>query len=160
MRNSGGSSGEGDGQIHEARFSRNIGFLRVCLEFPSFNLCFRAHNLIVVIVSESNKWSDFTFIACCAYALIPLVVALSRARHGLFMFGNATDLSAQSPMWFEVLGGLRERGALGGRLPIVCHRHSEETRYVDKPGELRALAPDGGLKLFSRIFDNTTKCIS
>ena len=75
-------------------------------------------------------------------------VALSRARHGLYILGNASDLSSQSPMWETVIGELREQGCLDKELPIICHRHPEELRYVSKPGDLPRLSPDGKIPGF------------
>lgn len=78
------------------------------------------------------------------YSLNPFVVALSRARHGLYILGNASDLSGQSFMWSSVVDELTEHGALGGQLPIVCHRHPEEVRHISRPGDLPRQSPDGG----------------
>ncbi|KAH8119264.1 P-loop containing nucleoside triphosphate hydrolase protein [Phellopilus nigrolimitatus] len=71
-------------------------------------------------------------------------VALSRARHGLYILGNSLDLSTQSSMWFEVIEKLQEQDSIGKRLPIRCHRHPDEIRYVSRPDELPAMSPDGG----------------
>lgn len=70
-------------------------------------------------------------------------VALSRARHGLYILGNASELSGQSSTWATVVDELTEQGALGNQLPIVCHRHPEEVGFISKPGDLPRLSPDG-----------------
>lgn len=74
---------------------------------------------------------------------IPSTVALSRARHGLYILGNAYDLSGQSFMWGSVVDKLSEQGAVGNKLPITCHRHPEEVRFISKPGDLPRWSPDG-----------------
>ncbi|KAJ8583241.1 hypothetical protein M405DRAFT_937339 [Rhizopogon salebrosus TDB-379] len=71
-------------------------------------------------------------------------VALSRAREGLFIFGNAANLSSRSLMWHHVIEELETNEALGPALPIACHRHPETLEYVSVPGQLPQIAPDGG----------------
>ncbi|KAG2153743.1 uncharacterized protein EDB93DRAFT_1134566 [Suillus bovinus] len=71
-------------------------------------------------------------------------VALSRAREGLFIFGNAANLSSKSRMWRHIIEELEKGDALGPALPIACHRHPETLEYVCKPGQLPQIAPDGG----------------
>ncbi|KAG9009435.1 hypothetical protein FRB93_005371 [Tulasnella sp. JGI-2019a] len=74
-------------------------------------------------------------------------VALSRARHGLYILGNADDLSSQSGMWKRIVQELTERDCLGPALPIACNRHPETVKTIDKPGQLPFHAPDGGCHL-------------
>ncbi|KAH6616003.1 hypothetical protein B0J18DRAFT_403352 [Chaetomium sp. MPI-SDFR-AT-0129] len=54
-------------------------------------------------------------------------VLLSRAQHGLYLIGNATTYS-HVPMWADVLGQLRERGAVGGGIALVCPRHTAASK--------------------------------
>ncbi|KAI0332312.1 P-loop containing nucleoside triphosphate hydrolase protein [Cubamyces sp. BRFM 1775] len=74
-------------------------------------------------------------------------VALSRAREGLYILGNAQNLSAKSKMWRTVLDELDKRDCLGNAFPVVCQRHPDAVQHVSKPGELPRLAPDGGCLL-------------
>mmetsp|Transcript_11736 Transcript_11736/g.35298 ORF Transcript_11736/g.35298 Transcript_11736/m.35298 type:complete len:246 (+) Transcript_11736:503-1240(+) len=46
-------------------------------------------------------------------------VALTRARNGLFVFGNAGLLSAKSKLWRSALADLKASDALGAALPIT-----------------------------------------
>ncbi|EPQ57199.1 P-loop containing nucleoside triphosphate hydrolase protein [Gloeophyllum trabeum ATCC 11539] len=71
-------------------------------------------------------------------------VALSRAKEGLFILGNAQNLSARSKMWRSVLSELDDNGAVGAGFPIACQRHPDRVEYVSKPGQLPRVAPDGG----------------
>ncbi|KAG2361405.1 hypothetical protein BDR07DRAFT_1472123 [Suillus spraguei] len=71
-------------------------------------------------------------------------VALSRAREGLFVLGNATNLSSKSRMWRRIIEELEINEALGPALPIACHRHPETLEYIREPGQLPQIAPDGG----------------
>ncbi|CAL1707171.1 unnamed protein product [Somion occarium] len=71
-------------------------------------------------------------------------VALSRAREGLYIMGNAANLAARSKMWESVLTELEKEDCVGDALPIVCQQHGDVTQYVSKPGQLPRIAPDGG----------------
>ncbi len=70
-------------------------------------------------------------------------VAVSRAKHGLFILGNANDFSSRSNMWCTIIDELREQDAVGDAFHIRCFRHRERTTYVSKPGQLQDFAPDG-----------------
>ncbi|KIK93721.1 hypothetical protein PAXRUDRAFT_828683 [Paxillus rubicundulus Ve08.2h10] len=71
-------------------------------------------------------------------------VALSRAREGLFIFGNAENLSSRSRMWRSIIEELQTNDAIGPGFPVACHRHPEQVRCISQPGQLTKLAPDGG----------------
>ena len=77
------------------------------------------------------------------YADRRALVALSRAREGLFIFGNAENLSSKSYMWQRIIKELEDNEALGIALPIACHRHPETLEYIHTPGQLPHFAPDG-----------------
>jgi hypothetical protein len=78
------------------------------------------------------------------YLLTPTSpVALSRAREGLYIFGNAQNLSSRSGMWGTIIEELEEKGLVGPALPIACHRHPDAVEYVSEPGQLPQIAPDG-----------------
>ncbi|KAI0779559.1 hypothetical protein C8Q74DRAFT_1217042 [Fomes fomentarius] len=74
-------------------------------------------------------------------------VALSRAREGMYILGNATNLSSRSKMWREVVEELRKRDCLGSAIPVACQRHPQKVEFVSKPGQLPRIAPDGGCLL-------------
>ncbi|KAF8696564.1 P-loop containing nucleoside triphosphate hydrolase protein, partial [Rhizoctonia solani] len=70
-------------------------------------------------------------------------VGLSRAKHGLYMFGNAPELARSSQMWSTVLKELNASGSVGAALPISCYQHPEDVVLVDQPGKLEIISPDG-----------------
>jgi len=74
-------------------------------------------------------------------------VALSRAREGLYILGNATDLKSKSSMWQNVISELEQRGCVGDAFPVRCHRHPERMEYISKAGQLARISPDGGCLL-------------
>lgn len=87
------------------------------------------------------------------------VVALSRAREGLYIFGNAENLSAKSKMWHSIIEELEAQDSLGNALPVTCHRHHEKVEYVSRPGQLARIAPDGRChQSFSRMVLYGLRC--
>ncbi|KIO21374.1 hypothetical protein M407DRAFT_80478 [Tulasnella calospora MUT 4182] len=73
-------------------------------------------------------------------------VALSRAKEGMYIFGNADDL-AQSEMWRGVIAELKRQDAIGPAIPIACHRHPQKVTLIDAPGQIALHAPTGGCLL-------------
>ncbi|EIN11698.1 P-loop containing nucleoside triphosphate hydrolase protein [Punctularia strigosozonata HHB-11173 SS5] len=71
-------------------------------------------------------------------------VALSRAKEGLFILGNAHNLAARSGMWREVIDELEKDGSVGDAFPVACHQHPDPIHYISTPGQLPQVAPDGG----------------
>jgi hypothetical protein len=70
-------------------------------------------------------------------------VALSRAKHGLFIMGNATQLAESRGMWSRIIDELTLTDAIGNGWPVMCARHPETLRYASRPGEIKLLSPDG-----------------
>ncbi|KIL62527.1 hypothetical protein M378DRAFT_128690 [Amanita muscaria Koide BX008] len=71
-------------------------------------------------------------------------VALSRAKHGLFILGNAPQLASRSSMWANVIEELQRKGNIGDALPAACFRHPNKVNLISEPGQLSLFAPDGG----------------
>ncbi|KDN33760.1 hypothetical protein RSAG8_13147, partial [Rhizoctonia solani AG-8 WAC10335] len=71
-------------------------------------------------------------------------VGLSRAKHGLYIFGNAPELAQGSQMWSDVLKELRSTESLGPKLPIACHRHPDYIQWIERPGMIPVVSPKGG----------------
>lgn len=71
-------------------------------------------------------------------------VALSRAKHGLLILGNAELFRQQSSMWQSVISTLEEEMAVGDALPLRCEQHpEEEATLVNGPGLIPQLSPQG-----------------
>ncbi|PCH43420.1 nucleoside triphosphate hydrolase protein [Wolfiporia cocos MD-104 SS10] len=82
-------------------------------------------------------------------------VAISRAKEGLYILGNAQDLASRSRMWSSVIAQLEQSESVGAAFPVQCQRHPDHINYVSKPGELPRIAPDGGCL---RQCDTRLKC--
>ncbi|KAI0043384.1 hypothetical protein FA95DRAFT_405685 [Auriscalpium vulgare] len=70
-------------------------------------------------------------------------VALSRAKHGMYILGNASNLR-RNATWTTVLDEMEDRGLVGYGFPAICPRHPEKKTLVTQPGQLDKLAPEGG----------------
>ena len=67
-------------------------------------------------------------------------VLLSRAKHGLYILGNA-QTSGVIPMWSQVILILSRNGNIGTSLALCCSRHPETTIEVVTPDDFARLSP-------------------
>ncbi|KAL8823199.1 MAG: hypothetical protein Q9191_006082 [Dirinaria sp. TL-2023a] len=70
-------------------------------------------------------------------------VLLSRARHGMYVIGNA-DTARCVPMWDQVITILENDGNIGQSLALCCPRHKETSMEVSEPDDFSILSPEGG----------------
>ncbi|KAI1090551.1 P-loop containing nucleoside triphosphate hydrolase protein [Rostrohypoxylon terebratum] len=70
-------------------------------------------------------------------------VLLSRAKHGMYIFGNSTTYGAVG-MWSKVIHMLNENGNIGTSLPLQCPRHKDTLIEVSDFKDFAQLSPDGG----------------
>ncbi|KAF0547348.1 P-loop containing nucleoside triphosphate hydrolase protein [Gigaspora margarita] len=71
-------------------------------------------------------------------------VLLSRAKHGMFLLGNADLMERHSDFWKNVLKILRERGQVGPGFPIVCAQHPYYKNNIYEASQFNEISPDGG----------------
>ena len=79
-------------------------------------------------------------------------VLLSRARHGMYVIGNA-HTARRIPMWDQVITILENNENLGQKLALCCPRHKETPIEVSEPDDFSILSPEGGCyrKCISRL---------
>ncbi|MCO5562178.1 hypothetical protein L7F22_015804 [Adiantum nelumboides] len=70
-------------------------------------------------------------------------VALSRARDGLFMFGNGELLCQKSELWKGVVKELQQSSGYGDALVLTCQNHPDRETRIQKPSDFTSV-PDGG----------------
>ncbi|KAH7439976.1 hypothetical protein KP509_04G085400 [Ceratopteris richardii] len=70
-------------------------------------------------------------------------VSLSRARDGLFIFGNGDLLMKKSKLWEDVVKNLEGSNSYGDALILVCPNHPDKEVKVKNPEDFRHV-PDGG----------------
>ncbi|RHZ77870.1 hypothetical protein Glove_169g29 [Diversispora epigaea] len=74
-------------------------------------------------------------------------VLLSRARHGMYLLGNAELMEKESNMWRKVIDILRSRNQVGPGFPILCDQHPETKNIISYPEKFEEVSPDGGCLL-------------
>ncbi|OJJ48392.1 hypothetical protein ASPZODRAFT_165273 [Penicilliopsis zonata CBS 506.65] len=70
-------------------------------------------------------------------------VAISRAKRGFYMFGNAKAIAAADPLWWEIInimgnGNNPNDRRLGFNLPLTCTKHGRKT-FVKDPSKFNFL---------------------
>ncbi|KAH3744627.1 hypothetical protein Pelo_13974 [Pelomyxa schiedti] len=71
-----------------------------------------------------------------------ICVALSRARHGLYIIGNSTVLR-KVPMWKSVISVLEAQKNFGESLVLRCQTHTSKSTKVQHPNDFQRVV-DGG----------------
>jgi hypothetical protein len=102
--------------------SSTIGFLKVCLQYVFFVVAKPD-----VDIQSSNR----------------INVAMSRAKHGLYILGNASNLR-QNKTWEKIIIEMEDQDLIGGGFPICCPRHPQVERIITGPNQLPTCAPEGG----------------
>jgi hypothetical protein len=104
---------------------------------------FQGEEAEVVIISlvRSNKLENAGFLKTTNR----INVLLSRAKHGMYIIGNA-DTYANVPMWSQVLDTLRETESAGTAFSLCCPRHQALNILVSKPEDFEILSPEGGCR--------------
>jgi hypothetical protein len=75
-----------------------------------------------------------------------ICVALSRAKIGMFVLGNASMLSSRNDLWAKVINILRAQNAVGPAMTLQCQTHAHKSTLVSNALEFRS-AEDGGCDL-------------
>ncbi|KAI0189092.1 hypothetical protein EV127DRAFT_366835 [Xylaria flabelliformis] len=73
-------------------------------------------------------------------------VLLSRAKHGMYIFGNAATYS-RVQMWSEIIGMLKSEGNFGTKLPLQCPRHKDKVIEVGSLDDFGRMSPEAGCDL-------------
>ncbi|XP_059484951.1 NFX1-type zinc finger-containing protein 1-like [Neocloeon triangulifer] len=73
-------------------------------------------------------------------------VAVSRARHGLFILGNMQCLAGpeNGTIWKDFRKTLVSQNAMGHSLPLQCQNHPDKKFSISDPKDFAKLSPQGG----------------
>ena len=76
-------------------------------------------------------------------------VLLSRAKHGMFLFGHSPSLvkDKSSRMWPQVLEVLQSKAQFGVGLPLKCKNHPNTITEITSPEQFDQFVGDGGCSL-------------
>lgn len=72
-------------------------------------------------------------------------VALSRARKGFYIIGNATLLARESVLWRNIFADMQAQGTIGKELRLTCQNHPENVIQATCAEDFED-APEGGCK--------------
>jgi superfamily I DNA and/or RNA helicase len=98
-------------------------------------------DVIILSLVRSNERGDIGFLA----VQNRVVVALSRARHGMYVLGNARLLAQRNPLWRDVAGRLQTEGRIGGALPCLTGEGGRRRAVaVAEPEDFELLDGYGG----------------
>ncbi|KAK4446569.1 hypothetical protein QBC34DRAFT_149242 [Podospora aff. communis PSN243] len=105
---------------------------------------FQGEEATVVVVSlvRSNSQNSVGFLK----ANNRINVLLSRAKHGMYIIGNANTYS-NVPMWKNVIGTLQGSGNFGMSLELQCPRHPDTPIVVSQPDHFVLFSPESGCSL-------------
>ncbi|KAI0165100.1 P-loop containing nucleoside triphosphate hydrolase protein [Hypoxylon sp. FL1284] len=70
-------------------------------------------------------------------------VLLSRAKHGMYIFGNSSTYESVEN-WADVIDMLKRDGNFGTKLPLQCPRHEAKSIEVSSPHDFFRLSPEAG----------------
>ncbi|KAI1129725.1 hypothetical protein F5Y10DRAFT_290554 [Nemania abortiva] len=90
-------------------------------------------------------------------------VLLSRAKHGMYIFGNSTTY-ANVRMWSDIIGMLKSEGNFGTKLPLQCPRHKDKAIEVGCLDDFSKLSPEAGcniqcLQRLSSVLHKAVRCL-
>ncbi|KAK6055660.1 NF-X1 type zinc finger [Cooperia oncophora] len=72
-----------------------------------------------------------------------ITVALTRARHGMYVIGNLVYLADCSSFWRQLGTDMYDKGFADSFLPIRCQRHGN-VQKIEHPNEFAEKSPEGG----------------
>ncbi|GJP61447.1 hypothetical protein CLOP_g18608 [Closterium sp. NIES-67] len=73
-------------------------------------------------------------------------VLLSRAKHGMYLIGNASTMRADpnSLLWPKILDILQTRNAIQRFIPLQCVNHTDTVTHIQHASEFNEKASEGG----------------
>ncbi|KAL5343605.1 hypothetical protein BJX70DRAFT_407270 [Aspergillus crustosus] len=95
--------------------------------------------IIVISLVRSNPQNRCGFLSTANR----VNVLLSRAQHGMYIFGNS-ETSAHVEMWAQVVQMLKDEGNFGQSIGLKCPRHPGKPISVSEPSHFLQLSPEGG----------------
>ncbi|KAJ8731576.1 hypothetical protein PYW07_004740 [Mythimna separata] len=88
------------------------------------------NRIVILSLVRSNRDGKIGFLT----ATNRICVALSRAKEGMYIFGNMNVLKSASSIWRQINNKLVEQKAIGKRLTLICEEH-ENTLDIEKVEE-------------------------
>ncbi|XP_050295987.1 NFX1-type zinc finger-containing protein 1-like isoform X2 [Anthonomus grandis grandis] len=86
-------------------------------------------------------------------------VALSRAKEGLYIIGNMTQLCGASDVWKSIKTTLQSQNAISTFLPLRCNKHDEHVTFVSKDTDFLKVPEGGCNQSCNSLLDCGHRCI-
>lgn len=75
-------------------------------------------------------------------------VLISRAKEGMFIFGNGQMLQEKAPnVWGPIIQLLSQKKLILNHIPIVCKNHPNTHYEIQNSNDFKTLSPEGGCEL-------------
>ncbi|GAB4814482.1 hypothetical protein N2152v2_001528 [Parachlorella kessleri] len=99
-------------------------------------------DIVILSLVRSNRANAIGFLKATNRAN----VALSRAKQGLYLVGNAECLMAakSSGIWPHVVATLEEGGRIGPALPLVCQNHPDTGKWWQRQQGITVYSNEAG----------------
>ncbi|KAJ9573473.1 hypothetical protein L9F63_009133, partial [Diploptera punctata] len=104
------------------------------------------NDIILLSLVRSNEEGNIGFLK----TENRVCVALSRARHGLYIIGNMDDLSKSSDTWKNVKSSLDQQNAIRTSLTLSCEIHHDEKTDVSCARDFSKVQ-EGGCSLMCEV---------
>jgi len=127
----------GQVRILKQRFRKDISISNVAIQAVD-NFQGEENDIIVVSLVRSNRTKSMGFLS----VENRVNVALTRAKHGMFIVGNSDMLKGHT-LWTSIINGLRSEGCFSDRMPLI-DKDSGATVQVKSAEEIECLLLDGG----------------
>ncbi|KAL0081247.1 RNA helicase [Phycomyces blakesleeanus] len=113
------------------------------------------NKIIILSLVRSNNAGMIGFLSIANR----VCVSLSRAKHGMYILGNAKLLCEKSDLWNEIVYNLEEKkaGNIGVRLALKCLRHNELTE-VQWPVDFSDVEEGGCTRPCGTVLDCGHQC--
>ena len=86
-------------------------------------------------------------------------VALSRAKEGLYCFGNFTTLSKNSRLWKDIFTDLQKKKKIGSVLQLCCVNHQMSITDITKPKDFEKVPEGGCWRHCNKCLDCRHRCM-
>ncbi|KAG9254027.1 P-loop containing nucleoside triphosphate hydrolase protein [Emericellopsis atlantica] len=111
-------------------------------------------DIVIASLTRSNSRGDIGFMS----APERLNVLITRARHGMIIFGNMGTFKASKrgkAVWEPFFDMLKTRGCLYDGLPVQCDRHPDRKALVQSAADFTTMCPNGGC---TEVCDSLLSC--
>ncbi|KAK7077997.1 NFX1-type zinc finger-containing protein 1 [Halocaridina rubra] len=97
-------------------------------------------NIIFLSLVRSNEKGNIGFLK----KENRVCVALSRAKHGMYIVGSINSLKQSSDLWKEICKNLSSLNAIGNSMTLKCENHPEVLSTVKSGKDIITSSPQGG----------------